>query len=181
MSTTNFEQRLTALFDTGKKQKAEALAQLQKAKKASRALEDKAAVEAACTAAERAYSAAVADADAILNAGRAALRTELKEAVHRQTIVNPSDVISAAITLLDSDVLVADDLLALADRYSDNPTMLRLVMSCTRQAIFTASVARDHAEQDALGLVIDKCQSYLNADLIAFDRLDAELAGEQAD
>ena len=46
-----FEQRLTALYDTAKKQKDSALAQLQKAKKASKAMEDKAAAEAACTAA----------------------------------------------------------------------------------------------------------------------------------
>lgn len=52
-----FEQRLAALYDTAKKQKDSALAQLQKAKKASKAMEDKAAAEAACTAAERAYSA----------------------------------------------------------------------------------------------------------------------------
>lgn len=178
---STFEQRLTALYDTAKKQKSTALAQLQKAKKAYQTMEDKAAAEAACTAAERVYSAAVADADAILNAGRAALRMELKEAVQKQMIVNPSDVIPAAITLLDSDVLTADDLLALADRYSDNFTMIRLIMPRARQAMCTANTTRDHAERDALDQVIDKCLGYLNADLIAFDRLDAELAGEQAD
>lgn len=176
-----FEQRLAALYDTAKKQKAAALAQLQKSKKACQTMEDKAAAEAACTAAERAYSAAVADADATLNAARAALRVELKEAVRRQTIANPCDVVPAAITLLDSDILTADDLLALADCYRGNPTMLKFIVSCARQAVFASSVARDHAEQDALGLVIDKCLGYLNADLIAFDRLDAELAGEQMD
>ena len=176
-----FEQRLTALFDTAKKQKSTALAQLQKAKKASRAMEDKDAAEAACAAAERAYSAAVTDADATLNAGRAALRAEVKETVHKQMIVNPSDVIPAAITLLDSDVLTADDLLALADRYSDNFTMIRLIMPRARQAMCTANTTRDHAERDALDQVIDKCLGYLNADLITFDRLDAELAGEQVD
>ena len=174
-----FEQRLTALYDTAKKQKSTALAQLQKAKKASKAMEDKAAAEAACTAAERAYSAAVTDAGAILNAGRAALRAELKADIHARSLANPDDVIPAAITLLDSDILTADDLLALADRYSDNPTMLKFIMSCARQAVFASSVARDHAEQDALEMVIDKCLGYLNADLIAFDRLDTKLVGEQ--
>ncbi len=174
-----FEQQLTALFDTAKKQKAEALAQLQKAKKASKAMEDKDAAEAACAAAERAYSAAVTDADAILNAGRAALRMELKADIHARSLANPDDVVPAAIALLDSGILIADDLLALADRYANNPTMLKFVMSCARQAVFASSVARDHAEQDALDRVIDKCLGYLNADLIAFDRLDSELAGEQ--
>lgn len=181
MSTTNFEQRLTALYDTAKKQRSAALAQLQKAKKASKAMEDKDAAEAACTAAERAYSAAVTDADASLNAARSALRMELKESVHKQTIANPDDVVSTAITLLDSDVMTADDLLALTDRYSNNPTMLRLIMPRVRQAMCTANTTRDHAERDALDQVIDKCLGYLNADLIAFDRLDAELASEQAD
>ena len=106
---------------------------------------------------------------------------ELKEAVQKQMIVNPSDVIPAAITLLDSDVLTADDLLALADRYSDNFTMIRLIMPRARQAMCTANTTRDHAERDALDQVIDRCLGYLNADLIAFDRLDAKLAGEQAD
>ena len=176
-----FTQRLTALYDTAKKQKSAALAQLQKAKKACQTMEDKAEAEAACAAAERAYSAAATDAGGILNAGRSTLRKELKEAVHKQTIVSPDDVVPAAITLLDSDVLVADDLLALADRYSDNPTMLRLIMPRARQAMCTANTTRDHNERDALDQVIDKCLGYLNADLIAFDRLDAELAGEQAD
>lgn len=174
-----FEQRLTALYDTAKKQKAAALAQLQKAKKACREMEDKAAAEAACTAAERAYSAAVTDADATLGADRSTLRAELKADIHARSLANPDDVVPAAITLLDSDILIADDLLALADRYATNPTMLKLVMSCARQAVFASSVARDHAEQDALELVIERCLGYLNADLIAFDRLAEELAGEQ--
>ena len=176
-----FEQRLTALYDTAKKQKSAALAQLQKAKKACQAMEDKAAAEAACTAAERAYSAAVTDADATLNAGRAALRAELKADIHKRSLANPDDVVPAAITLLDSDILTADDLLALADRYSDNFTMIRLIMPRARQAMCTANTTRDHAERDALDQVIDRCLGYLNADLIAFDRLDAKLAGEQAD
>ena len=176
-----FEQRLTALYDTAKKQKSAALAQLQKAKKASKAMEDKAAAEAACAAAERAYSAAVSDADTILNAGRTALRAELKADIHARSLANPDDVVPAAITLLDCDILTADDLLALADQYSDNPTMLRLIMPRARQVMCTANTTRDHNERDALDRVIDKCLGYLNADLIAFDRLDAELAGEQAD
>ena len=176
---TIFEQRLTALFDTAKKQKSAALAQLQKTKKASKAMEDKTAAEAACTAAERAYSAAVTDADATLNAGRAALRMELKADIHKRSLANPGDVISAAITLLDSGIMTADDLLALADRYNDNPTMLRLIMPRARQAMCTANTTRDHAERDALDQVIDRCLGYLNADLIAFDRLNTELAGEQ--
>ena len=176
---STFEQRLTALYDTAKKQKAAALAQLQKAKKACRAMEDKAAAEAACTAAERVYSAVVTDTDATLNTGRAALRMELKADIHKRSLANPGDVISAAITLLDSGIMTADDLLALADRYNDNPTMLRLIMPRARQAMCTANTTRDHAERDALDQVIDRCLGYLNADLIAFDRLDAELAGEQ--
>lgn len=176
-----FAQRLTALYDTAKKQKSAALAQLQKAKKACQAMEDKAAAEAACTAAERAYSAAVTDAGAILNAGRAALRAELKEDIHKRSLANPDDVVPAAITLLDSDILTADDLLALADQYSDKPTMLRLIMPRARQAMCTANTTRDHNERDALDRVIDKCLGYLNADLITFDRLDAELACEKVD
>ena len=174
-----FEQRLTALFDTAKKQKAEALAQLQKAKKASKAMEEKGAAEAACAAAERASFSAVSAADATLNAGRTALRMELKADIHTRSLANPNDVVPAAITLLDSDILTADDLLALADRYSDNFTMIRLIMPRARQAMCTANTTRDHAERDALDQVIDRCLGYLNADLIAFDRLDAELAGEQ--
>ena len=176
-----FEQRLTALYDTAKKQKAAALAQLQKAKKSSKELNDKDAAEAACTAAERAYSAAVANADAILNAGRAALRAEVKADIHKRSLANPDDVVPAAITLLDSDVLVADDLMALADRFATNFTMLRLILPRARQAMCTANTTRDYNERDALDQVIDRCLGYLNADLIAFDRLDAELAGEQMD
>lgn len=173
-----FTQRLTALYDTAKKQKSAALAQLQKAKKACQTMEDKAEAEAACAAAERAYSAAVTDANATLNAARSTLRMELKEDIHTRSLANPNDVVPAAITLLDSDIMTADDLLALADRYATNFTMLRLIMPRARQAMCTANTTRDYNERDALDQVIDKCLGYLNADLIAFDRLDAELAGE---
>ena len=90
-------------------------------------------------------------------------------------------MVPAAITLLDSDVLVADDLMALADRFATNFTMLRLILPRARQAMCTANTTRDYNERDALDQVIDRCLGYLNADLIAFDRLDAELAGEQMD
>lgn len=176
-----FEQRLTALYDTAKVATAAALTRLQKAKMAAGKIEDKAAAEAACAAAERAYSAAVTDAGTILNAGRAALRAEVKADIHTRSLVNPSDVIPTAITLLDSDILTADDLLALADRYATNFTMLRLIMPRARQAMCTANTTRDHNERDALDRVIDRCLGYLNADLIAFDRLDTKLTGEQAD
>lgn len=181
MSTTNFEQRLVALYDAAKAAKAAALTRLQKAKMAAGKVEDKAEAEATCAAAERAYSAAVTDADANLNAGRAALRAEVKADIHARSLANPDDVIPSAITLLDSDIMTADDLLALADLYSDNFTMIRLIMPRARQAMCTANTTRDHAERDALDQVIDKCLGYLNADLIAFDRLDTKLAGEQVD
>lgn len=176
-----FEQRLTALYDTAKVAKAAALTRLQKAKMAAGKIEDKAAAEAACTAAERAYSAGVSDADTILNAGRTALRMELKADIHKRSLANPDDVVPAAITLLDSDVLVADDLVALADRFATNFTMLRLILPRARQAMCTANTTRDYNERDALDRVIDRCLGYLNADLIDFDRLNAELAGEQMD
>ena len=181
MKNNTFEQRLTALYDAATAKKAAALAQLQAAKKTAAALKESDERESAYTAAERAYSAAVTDADATLNADRASLRTKLKADIGKRSLANPDDVVPAAVTLLNSDILTAADLLALAERFSTNFTMLRLIASRTRQAMCVATTFRDHAERDALDQVVSKCQGFLNADLISFDRLAEKLASEQTD
>jgi len=176
---TTFEQRLTSLYDTAKKERATALTQLQEAKKVCRSMEDKKAAEATEQEAKRAYTAAITDADAVLNAARASLRAELAEDVRMRSLADPEAVVPAALTLLGSGILTSGDMVAMADRYRESPTMLRLIMPYVRRAMCAASSDRDHAEHDALEQVIERCQSYLNADLIAFDELDKKLSSER--
>ena len=174
-----FEQRLTALYDAATAKKAAALAQLQAAKKAAAALNKNDERASAYKAAERAYSAAVTDVDTALNADRASLRAALNADIGKRSLANPDDVVPGAVTLLNSDILTAADLLALAERFSANFTMLRLIVSRARQAMCAATTFRDHAERDALDQVVSKCHGFLNADLIAFDRLAEKLAEQE--
>lgn len=178
MKTPQFEQRLAALYDTAKKGKEAAKAQLQAAELACEHAEDQETAERMKVEAKRAYTAALTDADAMLNAARSSLRAELAEDVRKRSLADPDAVVPAALTLLGSGVLTSGDMAAMADRYRENPTMLRLIVPYVRRAMCAASGARDHAEHDALERVIDACQGYLNADLTAFDKLDEKLSGE---
>lgn len=175
----DIEQRLTALYNKAGEKKSAAMTQFQRAKKACKAMEDVKAAEDAAQAAEQAFSASVSDAEAALDAARSALRAEVEENVRVRSLVNPADVVDPALTLLNSGIMTSADLMAMADRYHDNPTMLRLIMPRARQAMHEASFARDSTERDALERVIERCQSHLNANLIAFDQLVEKLDGEQ--
>ena len=48
--------------------------------------------------------------------------------MRKASLVNPDDVEPLALELLESGVMKADDFAALAEHYSENPTMLRRVV-----------------------------------------------------
>ena len=87
-------------------------------------------------------------------------------------------VAERALELLESGVMKADDFAALAERYSENPTMLRLVALHARKGMYAAAGAPMSAERDALAGVVELCNRRLTAELDSFDRLTAKLSAE---
>ena len=98
MKTPQFEQRLAALYDTAEKEKEAAKAQIQAAELACEHAEDQETAERMKTEAKRAYTAALTDADAMLNAARSSLRAELIEDVRKRSLADPDAVIPAAVS-----------------------------------------------------------------------------------
>ena len=83
-----------------------------------------------------------------------------------------------ALELLESGVMKADDFAALAEHYSENPTMLRLVALHARKGMYAAAGEPMRAERDALAGVVETCNRRLTAELDSFDRLTAKLSAE---
>ena len=106
------------------------------------------------------------------------LRAELAEKVRKASLVNPDDVEPLALGLLESGVMKADDFAALAEYYSENPTMLRLVALHARKGMYAAAGEPMRAERDALAGVVETCNRRLTAELDSFDRLTAKLSAE---
>ena len=136
MKALTYEQRLTAIFEAERKAKAAALRKLDTAKAECKRMEDQAQAEAALQAAEQAHAAEISAAEEKARSAYTALRAELAEKVRTASLVNPDDVEPLALELLESGVMKADDFAALAERYSENPTMLRLVALHARKGIW---------------------------------------------
>lgn len=178
MKALTYEQRLTAIFETERKAKAAAERKLDTAKAECKRMEDQAQAEAALQAAEQAHAAELSAAEETARSAYTDLRAELAEKVRRASLVNPDDVEPLALELLESGVMKADDFAALAERYSENPTMLRLVALHARKGMYAAAGAPMSAERDALAGVVESCNRCLTAELDSFDRLTAKLSAE---
>lgn len=127
MKALTHEQRLTAIFDVERKAKAAATRKFDTAKADCKRMEDQPQAEAALQAAEQAHAAELSAAEEKARSAYTALRAELAEKVRKASLVSPGDVEPQALALLESGVMKADDFAALAERYGENPTMLRLV------------------------------------------------------
>lgn len=127
MKALTYEQRLTAIFETERKAKAAAARKLDTAKEECKHTEDQAQAEAVLHSAEQAHAAELSAAEEKARSAYTTLRAELAEKVRKASLVNPDDVEPLALELLESGVMKADDFAALAEHYSENPTMLWLV------------------------------------------------------
>ena len=155
MKALTHEQRLTAIFDVERKAKAAATRKFDTAKADCKRMEDQPQAEAALQAAEQAHAAELSAAEEKARSAYTALRA-----------------------LLESGVMKADDFAALAERYGENPTMLRLVVLHARKGMYAAAGAPMSAERDALAGVVELCNRRLTAELDSFDRLTAKLSAE---
>lgn len=178
MKALTYEQRLTAIFETERKAKAAAARKLDTAKEECKHMEDQAQAEAVLHSAEQAHAAEFSAAEEKARSAYTTLRAELAEKVRKASLVNPDDVEPLALELLESGVMKADDFAALADRYSENPTMLRIVALHARKGMYAAAGAPMSAERDALAGVVESCNRRLTAELDRFDRLTAKLSAE---
>ena len=143
MKALTYEQRLTAIFETERKAKAAAARKLDTAKEECKHMEDQAQAEAVLHSAEQAHAAELSAAEEKARSAYTTLRAEL---------VNPDDVEPLALELLESGVMKADDFAALAEHYSENPTMLRLVALHARKGMYAAAGEPMRAERDALAV-----------------------------
>ena len=123
MKELTYEQRLTAIFETERKEKKAADRKLETAKAAVRCMEDRVQAERLMKEAERAHAADVSAAETKAGSAYTKLRAALVEQVQKCALANPDDVEPKAITLLESGILRADDLAALTERYGKNPTI----------------------------------------------------------
>lgn len=178
MKALTYEQRLTAIFETERKAKAAATRKFDTAKADCKRMEDQTQAEAALQAAEQAHAAELSAAEEKARSAYTVLRAELAGKVRKASLVNPDDVEPLALELLESGVMKADDFAALAEHYSENPTMLRLVALHARKGMYAAAGAPMSAERDALAGVVELCNRRLTAELDSFDRLTAKLSAE---
>lgn len=170
MDTPIYEQRLMPIFATERKEKAAAA---RKSKAAKTNGENDVGVE-------ETHTAEVLATEEKARGACIALRAELAEKVRRDSLVNPDDVDSRALSLLESSVMKAGDFAALAERYNENPTMLRLIALYARKRMVEASVMRDSAERVAMEKIVISCDSVLTAELDKFDQLTAKLSTKNA-
>ncbi len=84
--------------------------------------------------AERAFKEAETRIWTEFNRQRAELREKLESEVRGAALADPDTVDTNGLELLKSGILSADDYYALAEKYDDNPTMLRLVAKYAKNA-----------------------------------------------
>ena len=77
------------------------------------------------------------------NRKRADIRSRLEADVRSAELVNPDALDANGVELLKSGVLSAGDYYALAEKYDDNPTMLRLIAKYARDAADSMTEAKD--------------------------------------
>lgn len=80
------------------------------------------------------------------------LRAELEKDVKAGSIANPDAVDANALELLRSGAMTPDDYYAFAERYDDNPTMLKLLSRYAMDAAEDADNPKDRAALNALAL-----------------------------
>lgn len=168
MNTSMYEQRLASIFVTERKEKAASARKLEAAKAKG---ENE-------THAEETHATEILATEEKARGACIALRAELAEKVRRDSLVNPDDVDSKALPLLESGVMKADDFAALTERYNENPTMLRLIALYARKRGAEASIMRDSAERKAMENIVKSCDSVLPAELDRFDQLTEKLSAE---
>ena len=102
---------------------------------------------------------------------RRTIRAELENAVKAAGLANPDEIDGNALELMKSGVLNSADYVALAERFDQNRTMLKLIAKHSHEAAEAARAAGNNSERSTLNSVYIACKDGDSAVLRAFDSL----------
>lgn len=102
---------------------------------------------------------------------RRTIRAELENAVKAAGLANPDEIDGNALELMKSGVLNSADYVALAERFDQNRTMLKLIAKHSHEAAEAARAAGNNSERSTLNSVYIACKDGDSAALRAFDSL----------
>ena len=104
----------------------------------------------------------------VFDAKAAELRSALEKEVQTSNLADPSAIDSNAVELMKTGVLTVDDYFGLADRYGENPTMLKLIGHYAKEA---ADSAGDRKDKVALTVLAQDCAKGTGKTLKAWDSM----------
>ena len=104
----------------------------------------------------------------VLDAKAAELRRALEKEVQTSNLADPSAIDGNAVELMKTGVLTVDDYFGLADRYGENPTMLKLIGHYAKEA---ADSAGDRKDKVALTVLAQDCAKGAEPTLKAWDSM----------
>lgn len=96
------------------------------------------------------------------------LKSNLENEVYKNNAINPESVDSATVELLKSGMLTGDDYFSLADKYDDNPTMLKLIAGYANEA---QAKTQDKSEQAKLKVCVNTLKDGKSLSIKKFDEL----------
>lgn len=102
------------------------------------------------------------------DAKAADLRCALENEVQTSNLADPSAVDGNAVELMKTGVLTVDDYFGFADRFSENPTMLKLIGYYAKEA---ADSAGDRKDKVALTVLAQDCAKGAGKTLKAWDSM----------
>lgn len=102
------------------------------------------------------------------DAKAAELRSALEKEVQTSNLADPSAIDSNAVELMKTGVLTVDDYFSFADRYSENPTMLKLIGYYAKEA---ADGTDDRKDRVALTVLAQDCANGTGKVLRSWDDL----------
>lgn len=102
------------------------------------------------------------------DAKAADLRRALEKEVQTSNLADPSAIDSNAVELMKTGVLTVDDYFGFADKYSENPTMLKLISHYAREA---ADGTDDRKDRVALTVLAQDCANGTGKTLKAWDSM----------
>lgn len=134
----HFAKDLDAAFNAARQEYVEAWNKLQAAKDASRTASgsdmERQMAKLKYQEAELSFKEAEARIWPEFNRRRAELRASLEHDVRSGNLASPDAVDHSGLELMKSGILSADDFYSLAEKYDDNPTMLRFVAKYAKEA-----------------------------------------------
>ena len=104
----------------------------------------------------------------VFDAKAAELRSALEKEVQTSNLADPSAIDSNAVELMKTGVLTVDDYFGFADRYGENPTMLKLIGHYAKEA---ADSAGDRKDKVASTVLAQDCAKGAGPTLKAWDSM----------